>query len=122
MVNWSEMWKIRLNNYSDGFLTHEIVKLVVVKSILNKNHKDKQYQEIYTEYPIGFGKIVDVYWKNHKTKETYYFEIQKNVSKKWLKDVQNTYKKIDGDLIIIPLKKMSDSILELNNQVKDYIP
>ena len=122
MVDWNELWKIRLNQYSDEFLTHEVVKLIIVKNILQKYHSKKSYQEIYTEYPICKGKVADVYWKNNLTKEIIYFEIQKNLSEKWLKETKDIYDKLEGDLVIIDLNKLSDNLSKINEQVKELIP
>ena len=121
MINWNDLWKIRLNNYSDEFINHEVVKLIIVKSILQKYHKSKKYQEIYTEYPVCVGKTCDVYHKDLKSKEIRYYEIQKNLSKKWLEETTKVYENLEGDLVIVDLNKLSDSIKVLNEQIKELI-
>jgi hypothetical protein len=121
MVNWNELYKIRINNYSEAFAKHEVVKLLIVSALLNKYHSKKKYQEIYTEYPVCEGKVCDVYHLNNLTKEEYFYEVQSNISKVWLEQLKQTYGKMEKDYIIVDLNKLSDNLPELNKQIKELI-
>jgi hypothetical protein len=121
MVNWNNLYKIRLNNYDDSLVKHEIVKLLIVKNILNKYSSKKQYQEVYTEYPVCEGKVSDVYHENHLTKEIYAYEIQSKITEQWTKDTDRKYANFNIDWILIDLNKLSNDITELNNQIKELI-
>jgi len=124
-TDWSNLYKIRLASYSDSMLKHEIIKLLIVKNILNE--KDKKWIRVYTEFPINEGKICDVYCENIRTKEAYAYEIQKNVSRKWLKETTEKYRDWEvpfmktSEWILIEINKLSNDILKLNNQVKELV-
>lgn len=120
-MNWNELWKIRLNNYSEAFIKHEVVKLLIVSCLLNKYQSKKKYQEIYTEYPLGVGKTCDVFHRDLRTKEIRYYEIQKNLSDKYIKETTKIYEQLEGDLIIIDLNKLDDNLNILLKQIKELI-
>ena len=119
-MDWQNLYKIRLNNYSDAFLKHEIVKLLVVKNLLLRYKSKKRYQEIYTEYKFS-GKTCDVYHRNHLTGEVVVYEIQSNLSRKWVSETMRFYDNLNLHWEVIDLNKLSDNINELNKQVKKLI-
>lgn len=121
MVNWNNLYKIRLNNYEDSFAKHEIVKLLIVKNILLKYNSKKKYQEVYTEFPITEGKVTDVYHENHLTKEVYCYEVQSRISKEWIEETTQKYKDKEIDWILVDLSKLSNDIDKLNKEVKELI-
>jgi len=120
MVDWNNLYKVRLNSYEDAFLKHEIVKLILVKNLLQKYHSKKSYQEIYTEHKFN-GKTCDVLHINGLTKEMVAYEIQKKVSKVWLKETNDFYSEKSIDWILIDLNKLSNDIQKLNKQIKELI-
>ncbi len=126
-ICWNENFKIRLASCDDSLMMHDIIKLMVVKKLLKKHHKDKMYLRIYTEYQIKEGVICDVYMENVKTKECFAYEIQKSLTGKWMENTTNKYKDWEvygfnsADLIVIPLKELSSDINELNKQLEVYI-
>lgn len=124
-IDWSNLYKIRLASYKDSMLKHEVIKLLIVKNILNKY--DKKWTRIYTEFPITEGKICDVYYENLKTKEAYAYEIQKNISQDWLIKTKKIYEDWEvpfmetTDWVLVKLNQLSDNIFELNKQIKKVI-
>ena len=120
MTDWNNLYKIRLNNYTDAFMKHEVVKLLIVKNLLLKYKKDKRYQEIYTEYKLN-GKTPDVAHINNKSQETIFYEIQKSISKKWLAETMKFYEEKNLHFEVIDINKLSDNLKELNKQVKKLI-
>ncbi len=78
-------------------------------------------------------RFADVYYENIKTKEIYCYEIQKDVSEKWLINLEDFYKDLDKellfsvqnfktvDVIVIPIKDLSDDIPTLTKQLGKYI-
>jgi len=123
-VDWNEQFKIRPRRNASP--KHEVIKLLVVLSLLEKNKSNLRWIRIYTEFPIGKNKITDIYYENIKTNEIICYEIQNNISKKWLKETTEEYKNFEElfyttDWILIKEKEMSDNIEELNKQVKKII-
>ena len=124
MVDWSNQFKIRLANngfHSKSFLKHEVVKLILVQNILKKYYKKKKRLEIYTEHPIAETKIADVYFKNNLTKEVICYEIQKNLSKKWAENTKKIYESKNIDWCLIDLNDLSDNLIILDEQVKEFV-
>jgi len=119
-VDWNNLYKIRINNPSDAFMKHEIVKLLLVKNLLLKHSKEKRYQEIYTEYKMN-GKTPDVAHINNKTGESIFYEIQKDTSKKWLLETMRYYEERNLHFEVIDINKLSDDINKLNKEVKKLI-
>lgn len=127
MIDWNNLFKLRIANSDESFHFHEVVKLIVLMKLLKKYKRDLNIIRVYTEFPTVNKRRCDVYLENIRTKESHAYEIQKQVSDEWLKSITEDYKEWDvpfmktSDLIIIPLKKLSKNIDELNNQLDEYI-
>jgi len=123
-VNWAEQFKIRpRRNVS---LKHEIIKLCLVLKLLEKFKKNLYWIRIYTEFNANKGKICDVYFENIKTNEVIAYEIQKNISKKWLEETTESYKNWDKiffktDWILIEEDKFTEDYEEIYNTIGEYI-
>jgi len=126
-IQWSEQNKIRIRESDESQQKHLIVKALLMLHLKIKHKKDSHWMKLYSEFPIGEGKICDVYYENIKTKEAISYEVQKNVSKKWLEETNEAYKdwEVYGmkttDYIIIDLNKLSNNIEEMSKQIKEII-
>ena len=126
-ICWNENFKIRLASCDDSLMKHDVIKLMIVKKLMNLHKKDKYFIRIYTEHQLENNCIADVYYENVRTKEVIVYEIQKEATSKWVKKKEKEYEdwKVFGfktaDLIIVPLKEAPDNIIELNNWLDKYI-
>ena len=124
-IDWKNLFKIRIANPDESFAKHEVVKLLIVMKILNK-HKRREWIRIYTEFKLN-GMTPDIYFENLKTKEVICYEIQKEVTKEWTEEKIKQYNNYDVpffksiDLIIVPIKKLSNNIEKLNKELEEYI-
>ena len=95
--------KIGLRNFKEASDFHDLCKTELVK-MLRRLHPDNHATPIYTEYdPVNPREDFPDIWMRLKT-DIIVFEIQEDVSKKWLKQIQEQYETVD--LIIIPLKEV----------------
>lgn len=128
MIDWENIYKIRIANPDDSFQKHEIVKLLICMKILKK-YKRKSWIRLYTEHNLnnGSGLKPDVMFQNLREKSVICFEIQKKVDEKYVKNRVERYNKVDipyfksVDLIIVPLGELSNDIIILNKQLDKYI-
>lgn len=126
-ICWNENFKIRLASCDDSMMLHDVIKLMVVKKLLKKYSKDRNYLRIYTEYEIKEGTICDIYLENIKTKECFAYELQKSLTNKWKENTLNKYKDWEvygfnsADLIIIPLKELSSNLDILNKELDKFV-
>jgi len=127
MIDWANIFKIRIANPDDSFQLHEVVKLIIVMKLLKKYSRNKNLIRIYTEFDMDNGLICDVYFENMKTNEVIVYEIQKNITNEWKDKIVNAYKDYTipyiktVDLVIVDLNKCSDKISEINKWLEDYI-
>lgn len=129
-INWNELYKIRLTKSDESLDKHDIIKTLLVRKILRKNKK-KAWLRIYTEWNLNnnSGIKCDICVENLKEKSIVCYEIQKELSDKYIKEKTEQYKKYEEsemffksvDCIFIPLKELSDNIVELNEQLNKYI-
>lgn len=124
-VDWENLYKVRLGSSDESFQKHEIVKLLVVMKILQK-HRRRDFLRIYTEFELENKKKPDIYVEDIKTKSILIYEIQKECDKKYIKETTEAYNNYEVynftvDLVIIPLKELSDNIQELNKQLDKYV-
>ena len=124
-TNWNDLFKIKIANSDDSFQKHEVIKLLVVMKILKKYPK-KHWIRIYTEFQLDKIKT-DIYFEDIKKKEVICYEVQKECDEKYQTERIEKYQKIEIpffnkiDLVIIPIKELSDNIIELNKQLDKYI-
>ena len=127
MIDWNELFKIRISNPDKSRLKHEVVKLLLVMKLMDKYKKDKNFIRIYTEFDLDNGLICDVYFENARTKTAIAYEIQKEYTPLWLKDRTEKYKDWNvefmnaSDWIPIDLNKLSDNIEEIYSQLDKYV-
>ena len=126
MVDWSNIYKVKIANSKDEMQHHEIVKLLLVMKILNKHKRKLDWVRIYTEFEFIEGKKCDVYYENLKDKSVYAYEIQKATSKRWIARIKKNALKFKShemttDIIVIDLKELSKDIEELNKQLDAFI-
>jgi len=125
MIDWSNLYKIRIANPDKSMQKHEIVKLLLVMKLLNKYKQQKQYIKIYTEFQLE-GRKCDIYFENIKTKEILIYEIQKSITTNWLEKVKEFYEDYDvlfmkTDFIVVDLKRLSNDINEIDKQLEEYV-
>lgn len=125
-MDWVNLYKVRIANTDKSFQKHEIIKLLIVMKTLQK-YKRKDWLRIYTEFELENSCRPDVYVENIKDKSIIIYEIQKDFSPQWLEKKTIQYESYTVpnfnsiDLIIIPLKELSDDIQELSKQLDEYI-
>ncbi len=126
-ISWNEQNKIRVRESDESQQKHLIVKALIMLHLKIKHKSHAYWMKLYSEFPVVEGKICDIYYENVKTKEVFAYEIQKNISKEWLKETQKAYKnwEVYGmnscDYIVVDLNKLSDNIEELGEQIKELI-
>jgi len=126
-INWNEQFKIRTTNSEKSMDKHEVVKLLLVRRLIEKYKRNKEFIRIYTEFPLENGLRPDVYFENTKTKEAYAFEIQKEFTKKWLKEKTEKYSGYSVpffnsfDFIPINLNEFPDDIQGINKKLEEYL-
>ena len=127
-VDWKNLYKVNLASSIPEMDKHDIVKLLIVRKILRKNRR-RDWLRIYTEFLLNNGSNLrpDVYVENVKDKSVICYEVQKECDKKYIQDRVKRYNAYEVpffntiDLVIIPLKELSDNIQELNKQLDKYI-
>ena len=124
-ILWDEIFKLRLRR--NASLKHEIIKLCVVLLLKEKYKSSIYWIRVYTEYPVGEKRICDVYFENIKTNEIIAYEVQNNISEKWLKETTEFYKNWDKiffktDWVLIEENKLPNDYNEIYRTLKeDYI-
>lgn len=127
IINWNELFKIKIRELQDSQTKHLVVKTILVQQLLIKYKRQHNYIRIYTEFPIAEGKICDVFFSNALTKEAYAFEIQAKITPEWSKEVTKIYENWEvpfmktSNLIVINLKELSNDIETLIKQLKELI-
>lgn len=125
-TDWTKVNRVMIANSNDSMLKHEHIKLELVRQ-LNKKYPTKKRlnHEFYTEYPLN-GKIADVVHINKKEKTIIAYEIQKNITKKWIEETSKFYQILyeDGleiDWVLINLKKIDSDINKMAEQISKQI-
>lgn len=127
MIDWQNLFKIRIANSDESMQKHEVIKLLLVMKLLKEHIREKNFIRIYTEFEVMEGVRCDVYYENTRTKEAFAFEIQKKYTKLWLNEKKETYKRWDQylmkscDWIPINLNDCPDKIDEINSWLDAYI-
>jgi len=122
-IDWNNQFKIRLKRNTSK--KHEIIKLLIVLNLMQKYRRSLYWIRVYTEYSLG-KKICDVYFENIKTKEIICYEVQNNVSPKWLEETRNFYDNFEKIYFktgwtLIRENNLSEDIEILNKQIKKLI-
>lgn len=127
-TNWNEQFKIRLAKSDESMDKHDILKILIVRKIL-RTYRKRHFLRIYTEFSMnhGTGLKPDIYMENLKDKSIICWEIQKELTPKYMKEQYERYSKVkipffnEPDVIFVPLKKCPDSIQEINKFLDDYV-
>jgi hypothetical protein len=126
-IQWNEQNKIRVRESDESQQKHLIVKALVMLHLKIKHKKHSHWIKLYSEFPTTEGKICDIYYENVKTKEAFAYEIQKDNSSKWKKEIEEAYKNWEvlgmnsAEYVIIDINELSDNIEELSDQIKELI-
>lgn len=126
-TNWNKQFKIGIRESNLEQAKHLIVKTLIPLIIKIKYKHSLRFQKVYAELPVEEGRICDVYHENIKTKEVYYYEIQKRITDDWLSKTKEIYenKEIWGiekvDWILIELNKLSDNLNELIKELWELV-
>jgi len=126
-IKWSEQNKIRVRESDESQEKHLIVKALIMLHLKIKHKKDAHWMKLYSEFPVVEGKICDIYYENIRSKEVFAYEVQENISKKWLKETQESYKDWEvygmktADYIVVDLNELSDDLEILSKQIKELI-
>lgn len=122
-ILWTEQFKIRPRRNASK--KHEVIKLFLVLNLIEKYKKSLYWIRIYTEHSIG-GKICDVYFENIKSHEIICYEVQNNVSKKWLDETNSFYENFRRIFFktgwsLIKENDLSDDIETLDKEIRELI-
>ncbi len=124
-IDWENLYKIRLASFDTAMDKHDVIKLLLVRKILQK-YKRKDWIKIYTEFELENGLKPDVYFEHVKDKAIVVYEIQKDYSKKWIEEKTKQYNDYKVpyftlDFIPIPLEDFSDDINEISNKLDEFV-
>ena len=124
-VNWNELYKVRLASSDKEMDKHDIIKLLLVRKILQK-YKRRDWIRIYTEFELENGLKPDVYFEHVRDKSVIIYEIQKDYSTKWLEERTKQYEEykvhnFTVDFVPIELDAFTDDINEISNKLDEYI-
>lgn len=126
-VDWSNQCKLRIANSKESFQKHEVIKLLIMMKLLEKHKKNRTFLRMYSEFLIDDKRKCDIYFEDNREKAAYAYEIQKDINKKWLDSTKDFYRDWDvflmrtSDLIVVPIRELSDNIIELNKQLDAYV-
>ena len=125
MVDWENLYKVRLASSDKEMDKHDIIKLLLVRKILQK-YKRKDWIRIYTEFELENGLKPDVYFEHVRDKSVIIYEIQKDYSTQWLKEKTKQYEDYEVynftvDFIPIDLNLFTDDINEISKKLEEYI-
>lgn len=115
-MNYDRLYSVKVHNASESADKHDIIKLLLVRMLkrINKN------AIIYTEYnPDRLNETYpDIYMKTRKG-DIYIYEIQKEITKEWTKQIITKYP--DENLVIVPVKELSDNWVEMRKELEKYV-
>lgn len=125
-IDWNNLFKVRIANPSDTFQKHEVIKLLLVMKILNKN-KRKNWIRVYTEFELENGLKPDIYFENIRDKSVIIYEVQKEWTKEWLDQKTQAYKDYEVpymnsvDFIPVNLNECPNDLNEINKWLDKFI-
>lgn len=139
MTDFRRNNKISIRNFSESVDLHDFCKILLVRMI-RRNHPDNNKTVIYTEHDPESKEDYPDIWirkkeqvKGKPTQGIYVWEIQRNVSEKWLEEITEKHKEVN--LIIVDLNKVEskwneriqkmngkiDIVNELREVLEDYV-
>lgn len=110
LINFKENNKLRIRNADASFTKHEVVKLLIM--IISRRKYPRA--GVYSEYPLTNGDIVDV-MVDLDGKDCVYYEVQKEVSNQWLKDIMRRDEDLGINTQVIKLKELPENLQELED-------
>lgn len=114
-INYDRLFNVRVRNPKTKF--HDVCKIILV-SLLKEKHPNTL---IYTEYnPDNPNSSYPDIWMKIKNRR-YVFEIQKDLNKKWLKDIQEKYDLPNYDLIIVPTNDLPSDVWDLIEELRKFV-
>lgn len=126
-IDWKNIYKINLSNAG---IKHDIIKLILVRKILNK-YSRKHWLRIYTEYELENRLKPDIYVEDIKNKSVIIYEIQKEYTPEWIKEKSKQYKEYENyqekhfnysvDFIPLDLNVFTDDINEIEEKLEEYL-
>jgi hypothetical protein len=127
-IKWNEQFKIRLANPDKSMDLHDIIKIMVVRKLIQKYKSNKSWIRIYTEFELNEGSLIpDIYIENLKEKSIICYEIQNNLAGDYVTKKTKSYSELvipyfnSVDLIVIPIKNAPDEISKLSLWLEQYV-
>ena len=118
-IDWNKNNKIALRNFSESQDHHDIVKTLLMRMLRRKNKNSNQVLLYSENDPNNKNNNYPDIWMRTRKGDIIVWEIQKEITTKWEKEVIERYK--DVDLIIVPLKNLSKNIDKLKIQLKEFV-
>ena len=118
-IDWNKNNKIALRNFSESQDHHDIVKTLLMRMLRRKNKNSNQVFLYSENDPNNKNNNYPDIWMRTRKGDIIVWEIQKEITTKWEKEVIERYK--DVDLIIVPLKNLSKNIDKLKIQLKEFV-
>ena len=115
MINYNKAFQVRVRN--TDCLFHDICKLILLSLLKKKNPNTPIYTEYNPKNPNLSYPDICMELKNR----IIIYEIQKSVSKKWLKEITEKYDLPNYDLIIVPLKDLPTDLNKLVKELEKYV-
>lgn len=114
--------KLAIRNFKEACDKHDVVKLMIMR-MLRRAHPDSRFP-IYSEHngDDPNDNYPDIWMRLHKHRkapEIYVYEIQEKVTPEWEENINKQHEHVN--LIIVPLKKISDNLDEMREQLKEYV-
>jgi len=117
MVDWKKNNKLQFRNFDQSVDFHDVVKCLIMRK-LRRRHPNSEKVPIYSEFAMTDEGIGDI-WMRDENHDIYVWEIQKIINQKWIDRITELYE--DVNLIIVPLKGLSDSYTKLKKELNKYI-
>ncbi len=112
MIDYKLLNKVSIRNLNPKSDFHDICKIMLYRLIRRKYPNCP----VYTEYKLS-GEIPDIYLETKKG--IIIWELQWNVTKKWLEKIKKRYS--DVDLIIVKLKDLPKDFDKLKKELEKYV-
>ncbi len=125
-IDLDKLYKIRLASFDKEMDKHDIIKLLIVRKILQK-YRRRDWIRIYTEFELENNCVPDVYFENIKDRSIVVYEIQKEYTEKLLEKKRLQYENYNVpyfnsiDFVPIDLNLFSDDINEISIKLDEFI-
>lgn len=124
-IDFNKQFCIPVRESTENQMKHLVVKSMICLAIKLKYARSLNYQKVYPEFDLD-GAVPDVWHENWKEKSCLGYELQDNVTKKWItlkNKFYNNYTQAGFkiDWILVDLNKLSDDLEILWKQIKEII-